>query len=99
MNDVRMPQLFGTSRKAAFAWLTAMHHRGLLFCLDDDPRAIVSIATGVRLFTDAEATEISAILNHLFMQHGDELHELAFEVVSRTFHTRAERQAFKSMGG
>lgn len=99
MNDVRIPQLLGTLKKAAFAWLTAMHQRGLLFCLDDDPQGIVSISDGARLFTDAEATEISEGLHRLFAERGNELHELAFEVVSRTFHTRAERQALKIMYG
>jgi len=97
MNDVRIPQLLGTSKKAAFAWLTAMHQRGLLFCLDDDPQEIVNISDGARSFTDIEAKEISAILHRLFARRGDELHELAFEVVSRTFHTQSERQAFKTM--
>lgn len=97
MNGVRIPQLSGTSKKAAFAWLTAMHQRGLLFCLDDDPREIVSISDGARLFTDVEVKEVSAILHRLFARRGDELHELAFEVVSRTFHTRTERQALKIM--
>ena len=74
-----------------------MHRRGLLFCLDDDPKEIVSISDGARLFTDAEAKEVSAILHRLFGRRGDALHKLAFEVVSRTFHTRTERHALKIM--
>lgn len=99
MTESRIPQLPGTSKKAAFAWLTALHKRGLLFCLDDQPQDIGTISDGLRTFTDDEAKEIAEILSSLFAKRGDELHELAFEVVSRTFHTRAERQAFKTMYG
>lgn len=99
MEESRIPQLAGTSKKAAFAWLTKLHKRGLLFCLDDDPREIVNISDGLPAFTDTECTEISDILNRLFLKRGDEVFELAFEVFSRTFHTRAERRAFKTMYG
>lgn len=99
MAESRIPHVSGTSKKAAFAWLTALHKRELLFCLDSDPRDVVKISDDSRLFTDEEAIELSAILEKLFLKRGDELHELAFEVVSRTFHTRAERRAFKTMYG
>ncbi|MDP2257657.1 MAG: hypothetical protein Q8K05_16680 [Polaromonas sp.] len=97
MSDSRIPQLTGTSKKAALAWLTTLHKEGMLFCLDDDPRDILKISDDSRLFTDDEATEVSGILNRLFIKLGDELHGLAFEVISRTFHTKAERKAFKTL--
>ncbi|MDO8772310.1 MAG: hypothetical protein Q7K57_27135 [Burkholderiaceae bacterium] len=97
MPKSRIPQLTGTSKNAALAWLTALHHGGMLFCLDDDPRDILKISDDSRLFTDGEAAEISGILNRLFTKRGDELHDLAFEVLSRTFHTKEERKAFKTL--
>lgn len=99
MAKSRIPQISGTSREEAFVWFTALHKRGLLFCLDDDPRDLFKISDDSRLFTDEEAAELENILNGLFAKLGDELHELAFEVLSRTFHTRAERRAFKTMYG
>ena len=99
MTESRIPELTGTSKKAANAWLSALHKRGLLFCLDDDPLDIWTISDGSRLFTDDEANEVSKILDRLFEKRGDELHELAYEIVSKTFHTRAQRRAFKTMDG
>ena len=99
MEESRIPQLAGTSKKATFAWLTELHKRGLLFCLDDDPRDIVKISDGLPMFAEVECVEVSEILNRLFLKRGDEVFELAFEVFSRTFHTRAERRAFKTMYG
>jgi len=99
MIESRIPQLTGTSKKAAFLWLTALHKREMLFCLDEDPKDIWKNSDGSRLFTDGEATEVSEILNRLSIKLGDELHGLAFEVLSRTFHTKAERSAFKNLNG
>lgn len=99
MAKSHIPRISGDSREEAFAWFTALHKRGLLFCLDNDPRELFKISDDSRLFTNEEAAEISTILHALFARHGDVLHELAFEVVSRTFHTRAERREFKTMYG
>lgn len=46
----------------ANAWGAAMYEAGLSFCFDDDPSEVVSTGTGERLFTDAEAAEVAAIL-------------------------------------
>ncbi len=59
MSESRIPKLADTSRKVAVNWLTSMHGKGLLSCLQD----------------------------------------LAFDVVSKTFHTRKERSQFKAMYG
>lgn len=99
MTESRIPQLDGTSRKAAFAWLQAMHEQQLLFCLDDRPEDILRISDGTRLYSDNEAREVAEILDALFAKRGDELHDMAFEVVSRTFHTPAERRTMHSMYG
>lgn len=99
MVESRIPKLTDTSKKAAFLWLTALHKREMLFCLDDDPNEIRKISDDSRLFTDNEATEVTGILNRLFVARGNELHNLAFEVLSRTFHTAAERSSFKTRNG
>lgn len=99
MPESRIPSLAGTSKKATFAWLTALHKRDMLFCLDDKPEDICKISDGSRTFSDDEAKEVTGILDVLFAKHGDELHGLAFEVLSRTFHTQPERRAFKTMYG
>jgi hypothetical protein len=99
MAESRIPTLTGTSKKAANAWLKELHKRNLLFCLDDNPSDLFLISDGSRMFTDNEATEVSGLLERLFDKRGDELHGLAYETLSKTFHTRAERRAFKVMYG
>lgn len=99
MNESRIPHPLGTSTKAAAAWLATLHKRSMLFCLDDDPREIVLISDGSRMFSDREAEKVSSILDILFLKLDDKLHDLAFETLSRTFHTKAERRAFKTMYG
>ena len=99
MAKSRIPKLTGTSKKAANAWLKELHMRRLLFCLDNDPAELFQISDGTRTFTDDEAQEVSGLLNRLFEKRGDELDGLAYETLSKTFHTRAERRAFKVMYG
>ena len=99
MTESRIPELAGTSKKAANAWLKELHNRNLLFCLDNDPAELFLTSDGTRMFTDSEAQEVSGILNRLFKMRGDELYGLTFEALSKTFHTRAERRAFKVMYG
>lgn len=99
MAESRIPELTGTSKKAANAWLKELHSRGLLFCLDNNPAELIQISDGTRTFTDDEAQEVSGLLNRLFEKRGDELYGLAYETLSKTFHTGAERRAFKVMYG
>ena len=99
MAESRIPELTGTSKKAANAWLKKLHARGLLFCLDNDPAELFQISDGTRTFTNDEVQKVSGVLNRLFAKQGDELYGLAFETLSKTFHTRAERRAFKVMYG
>lgn len=99
MAESRVPALTGTSKKAANAWLKELHTRGLLFCLDNNPAELFQITDGTRTFTDDEVQEVSGLLNRLFEKRGDELYGLAYETLSQTFHTRAERRAFKVMYG
>lgn len=95
----RIPELTGTSKKAANAWLKELHTRGLLFCLDNNPAELFQISDGTRTFTDDEAQEASGLVSRLFEKRGDELYKLAYETLSKTLHTRAERRAFKVMYG
>lgn len=99
MTESRIPALAGTSKRAAKAWLKELHKRKLLFCLDNDSAELFLISDGTRMFTDSEAQKVSGIVNRLFEKRGDELYGLAFEALSKTFHTRAERRAFKVMYG
>ena len=95
----RIPRLTANSVEATQSWLSRMHKHGLLFCLDDDPRDIVCIDNGMPTFTSKECSSVSAIRDRMFAALGDKVHDLAFDVVSRTFHTREERRAFKAQYG
>lgn len=99
MKPSRIPRLSATTPTAARSWLRRMHSAGLLFCLDDDPRDIVSIATGEPTFTAEECATVSKMVDQLFAALGDDVHALAFDTVSRTFHTRKERALLRSLYG
>ena len=99
MDSNRIPKLTADTKTAARSWLNRMHKRGLLFCLDDAPQNIERIDDGTPMFTALECATISAILERIFTAIGDDAHELAFDIVSRTFHTRAERKALQAQYG
>lgn len=80
----RIPELHSTDKAGAQRWIEEMHKRGLLFCLDDKPEDIVDIPTGARSFTDAECVTLTQYLGSLYQTVGDELHEIAFDIVSQT---------------
>lgn len=99
MKPSRIPRLSDTTPAAARSWLQRMHTAGLLFCLDDDPRDIVSLADGKPVFSEDECATVSSLLRQLFTALGDSVHDLAFDVVSQTFHTRQERAMHRSLYG
>jgi len=92
----RIPKLINTSRANVFAWFHSLHEQGLLFCLDDDPATLVRITDGEPMFTNLDAREVSATIDRIFQSLGNEAHDLAFEVLSRTFHTQQERRTMHS---
>ena len=98
MADTRIPKLGGTSKRAVIGWLTSMHRNSLLFCLDEKPEEIFQ-ADGSRSFSDEESREVNAIVEVLFRERGNDLHDLAFHVISKTFHTQAERRQFRYLYG
>lgn len=98
MTTMRIPKLTGTTRSAAASWINRLHKKGLLFCLDDDPADIVKTADGEPMFPQSDVDKLNEIVGHLYTAIGDEIHELAFEAVSKTFHTRPERRAFRKTG-
>ena len=99
MVNSRIPTLVDTSPVHVVAWFQMLHERGILFCLDDDPASLVRIVDGGLMFTALEAHEVSAIVDRIFSALGDEAHALAFEVLSRTFHTKQERLAMQAACG
>ena len=96
MPQSRIPKLINTPRANVFAWFQSLHQQGLLFCLDDDPATLVRITEGEPMFTNLEAREVSATIDRIFQSLGNEAHDLAFEVLSRTFHTQQERRTMHS---
>jgi hypothetical protein len=99
MPTTRIPTLSDSTRTAAHAWLTQMHVGGLLFHPDNNPSDLVQIADGSPTFTPKECEEASQALKLMFLHHGDAVYELAMDVVSRTFHTPAERKAIAALNG
>lgn len=77
MTTSRIPQLSGNDLDAVVSWFHALSSNGLLFHPDDDPGDVVEIASGVRLFSDDEVTQLREIMTALFDQHGDRVYEAA----------------------
>ena len=76
-----------------------MHADGLLFHPDDSPEEIVEIASGLPQFSNAECIQLKQYLDQLFASLGDRVYDIAFDEVSTTFHTRAERRAISANCG
>ena len=96
MPQSRIPKLINMSRANVFVWFQSLHRQDLLFCLDDDPATLVRIADGEPMFTNLEAREVAATIDRIFQSLGSEAHDLAFEVLSRTFYTEQERRTIYS---
>lgn len=99
MPTTRIPALSNSTRAGARKWFTQMHKRELLFHPDDNPHEVMGIADGTPTFTPAECEEVTQALKLMFLHLGDAVYELAFDVVSRTFHTPAERKAIAALNG
>jgi hypothetical protein len=99
MPTTRIPTLSNSTRAGAQKWLAQMHKQGLLFHPDDNPHEITGIADGKPTFTQTECEEVTQALQLMFLNHGDAVYELAMDVVSRTFHTPAERKAIAALNG
>ncbi len=99
MQTTRIPMLANSSRTAAHNWLAQMHSGGLLFHPDNNPSDLVQIADGSPTFTPQECKEATHTLKLMFLHHGDAVYELAMDVVSRAFHTPAERKAIAALNG
>lgn len=76
-----------------------MHKRELLCHPDDDPRELVQIVDGRPTFTSEECKEVTQVFQRMFIEHGDVVYELAFDVVSSTFHSSTERGEMKILHG
>ena len=99
MTGTRVPKLTGTTPTAAKSWFKRMHADGLMFHPDESPNEIMEIASEARLFSDAECIQLKQYLAQLFAALGDRVHDIAFDVVSTTFHSHAERRAISANCG
>ena len=68
-------------------------------CLDNDPAELVLIADGATMFSELEVSQLRNILARIQCCIGEAMHDLAFEVISKTFHTATERELFGAGGG
>lgn len=86
----RIPILPDTSAASVRTWFQTLHDKGLLYCLDDDPTSLVRVDNNERLFSDAEALEVSVTTSRILDSLGDRAHGIALDVLSRTFLTPQE---------
>ena len=71
MNVSRIPAHDRNNPDGMLIWFAEMSQRGLLFHPEASPESIIDIASGSRLFTDAECREISRIVDGMFSEFGD----------------------------
>ncbi|WP_156861001.1 hypothetical protein [Casimicrobium huifangae] len=86
----RIPNLLDTSAASVRSWFQSLHDKGLLYCLDDDPVSLVRIDNNERLFSDAAALEVSVTTSRILDSLGDRAHDIALDVLRRTFLTPQE---------
>lgn len=78
----RIPPLSGTSFEDARNWFIALRDADLIFDPRDDLATIHYIASGERVFTDAEAEDLRGILDRLFDALGDDVDEACYPIFS-----------------
>lgn len=76
----RIPAYDAKNPDGMLIWFAEMAKRDLLFHPDDEPADIVSTSDGTRLFSAAEAAELRNLLENMFANHGDSVHEAAHPV-------------------
>ena len=85
MNQIsRIPKWTDHNFDGMLMWFSEMSVRGLLYHPDDDPSEIVSIANGIRLFSDAEAAELRSTVAEMFELKGDEVYEAGVPIFRAT---------------
>lgn len=99
MIGTRIPKLTVTTPTAAKSWFKRMHADGLMFHPDDSPEEIIEIASGAPQFSNSECIQLKQYLDKLFAALGDRVYDIAFDVVSTTFHMRAERRPISANCG
>ena len=99
MNDMRIPKLKAVTITSAKSWFKRMHLLGLMFHPDNEPEEIFQIVNRVPQFSGMECVQIRQCLDRLIAALGDKVYDIAFDVVSATFHTRAERRAISANCG
>ena len=99
MISTRIPNLTTTTPAAAKSWFKRMHLLGLMFHPDNEPEEIFQIVSRVPQFSGMECVQIRQCLDRLIAALGDKVYDIAFDVVSATFHTRAERRAISANCG
>ena len=83
VNVSRIPAYDHADQNGMLLWFSEMAVRDLLFHPEDDPRGIIRIADGRRLFTDSECRELGNILSRMFAEHGDAVIEACYPIFMR----------------
>ena len=78
MSATRIPEFTDKSFDGILTWFAEMSARDLIFHPDDAPETIVSITTGVSIFTVDECQKLDEILSEMFDQFDDDVYEAAY---------------------
>jgi len=80
MNTSRIPTLHANTFDGMLEWFSEMSVHDLLFHPDDAPSEIITIATGKKMFSDAECNELDGIISTMFEEFGDTVYEAAYPI-------------------
>ena len=76
----RIPAWSDVSLGGVALWFKVMLRANLLYHPDDDPKDVISLRTGRRLFHRSEAIKLRKIIKEMFSAHGDSVYEAALPV-------------------
>ncbi|MFZ4702816.1 MAG: hypothetical protein ACOYMG_22460 [Candidatus Methylumidiphilus sp.] len=80
MNTSRIPTPYAITFDGMLEWFSEMSVRDLLFHPDDAPGEIITIATGEKMFSDAECKKLDGIISNMFEEFGDAVYEAAYPI-------------------
>ena len=90
MNKSRIPEYENISFDSMLFWFAEMSVRDLLFHPDDRPEDIVFARDGSLFFSDSECKKLNEIIERMFKDFGNQVHEAAYPITMKRFGIRLD---------
>jgi hypothetical protein len=86
----RIPTWNDVSLSGVALWFKAMLRANLLYHPDDDPKDVIALRTGRRLFNRAEAIKLRQITEEMFSTYGALVYEAALPAFHEALNVRPD---------